>query len=138
VSSLLANHLEVHKTITRIEKTDYLPITKTIGLSRCVNSSISTSNAIMRFVKHGKVLSSSTLKGTNIVMITFEVSSDSKYIGIPLIELQAKIPKDSIVGAIFRNGASIVPSGRNMIKPEDEIIVFSEKDSLLKVEKMFG
>ncbi len=138
VSSLLANHLEVHKTITRIEKTDYLPITKTIGLSRCVNSSISTSNAIMRFVKHGKVLSSSTLKGTNIVMITFEVSSDSKYIGIPLIELQEKIPKDSIIGAIYRNGVPIVPSGSNMIKLEDEIIVFSEKDSLMKVEKMFG
>ena len=138
VSSLLANHLEVKKTITRIEKTDYLPITKTIGLSRCVNSSISTSNAIMRFVKHGKVLSSSTLKGTNIIMITFEVSADSKYIGIPLSELQTKIPKDSIIGAIYRNGKPIVPSGNNMINPEDEIIVFSEKDSLLRVEKMFG
>ncbi len=138
VSSLLANHLEVHKTITRIEKTDYLPITKTIGLSRCVNSSISTSNAIMRFVKHGKVLSSSTLKGTNIIMITFKVSSDSKYINIPLVELQEKIPIDSLIGAIYRDGHPLVPSGNNMIKPEDEIIVFSEKDSLPKVEKMFG
>jgi trk system potassium uptake protein TrkA len=34
VTSLLANHLRVNKTITRIEKTDYIPITKTIGLSR--------------------------------------------------------------------------------------------------------
>ncbi|MCK5058751.1 MAG: Trk system potassium transporter TrkA [Candidatus Aminicenantes bacterium] len=138
VSSLLANHLEVNKTITRIEKTDYLPITKTIGLSRCVNSSISTSNAIMRFVRHGKVLSSSTLKGTNVVMITFKVSSDSKYVDIPLAELQEKIPKDSIIGAIYRDGEPIVPAGNDVIKPEDEIIVFSEIDSLPKVEKMFG
>ncbi len=138
VSSLLANHLEVKKTITRIEKTDYLPITKTIGLSRCVNSSISTSNAIMRFVRHGKVLSSSTLKGTNVIMITFKVSADSKYLDTPLVELQAKIPKDSIFGAINRDGHPIVPSGTNVIKPGDEIIVFSEKNSLAKVEKMFG
>ena len=127
-----------NKTITRIEKTDYLPITKTIGLSRCVNSSISTSNAIMRFVRHGKVLSSSTLKGTNVVMITFKVSSDSKYVDIPLVELQEKIPKDSIIGAIYRDGDPIVPAGNDVIKPEDEIIVFSEKNSLPKVEKMFG
>jgi trk system potassium uptake protein TrkA len=138
VSSLLANHLEVKKTITRIEKIDYLPITKTIGLSRCVNSSISTSNAIMRFVQHGKVLSSSTLKGTNIVMITFMVSSDSRYIGIPLAELQTKIPKDSIIGVIYRKGNPIVPAGNDIIKSNDEIIVFSEIDSLYKVEKMFG
>ena len=71
-------------------------------------------------------------------MITFEVSSDSRYMGIPLIELQEKIPKDSIIGAIYRKGVPIVPSGSNMIKLGDEIIVFSEKSSLLKVEKMFG
>lgn len=138
VTSLLANHLKVNKTITRIEKTDYIPITKTIGLSRCVNSSISTSNEIMRFVKHGKVLSSSTLKGTNVVMITFQVSTDSKYVNIPLYELQEKIPKDSIIGAIYRDSKPIVPSGSDIIKPGDEITVFSEKTSLSKVEKMFG
>ena len=137
VSSLLANHLRVKKTITRIEKTDYLPITKTIGLSRCVNSSISTSNAIMRFVKHGKVLSSTTLKGTNVVMIIFQVSLDSKYVDIPLSKLQEKIPKDSIIGAIYRDSKPIVPSGNDIIKPGDEITVFSDKTSLGKVEKMF-
>ncbi len=138
VTSLLANHLKVNKTITRIEKTDYFPITKTIGLSRCINSSISTSNAIMRFVKHGKVLSSSTLKGTNVVMITFQVSADSKYVDIPLYELQEKIPIDSIIGIIYRDSKPIVPSGNDIIKPGDEITVFSEKISLSKVEKMFG
>jgi len=138
VSSLLANHLRVEKTITRIEKTDYLPITKTIGLSRCINSSISTSNAIMRFVKHGKVLSSTTLKGTNVVMITFRVSSDSKYINIPSSELQEKIPRDSIIGTVFRDKKPFVPSGSHRILPGDEITVLSEKKSLAKLERMFG
>jgi len=138
VSSLLANHLKVEKTITRIEKNDYLPITKTIGLSRCINSSISTSNAIMRFVKHGKVLSSTTLKGTNIIMITFMVSEDSKYINIPLSELQEKIPRDSIIGAVYRDPKPFVPSGNDKIMSGDEITVFSEKSSMNKLEKMFG
>jgi len=138
VSSLLANHLRVEKTITRIEKIDYLPITKTIGLSRCINSSISTTNAIMRFVKHGKVLSSTTLKGTTIVMITFKVSEDSKYINIPLSELQEKIPRDSIIGVVYREAKPFVPSGTDMITSADEITVFSEKSSVNKLEKMFG
>ncbi len=138
VSSLLANHLKVEKTITRIEKNDYLPITKTIGLSRCVNSSLSTTNAIMRFVKHGKVLSSTTLKGTNIIMITFKVSEDSKNVNIPLSELQEKIPKDSIIGAVYREPKPFVPSGNDTIMSGDEITVFSEKASMNKLEKMFG
>ena len=138
VSSLLANHLRVKRTITRIEKIDYLPVSKTIGLSRCVNSSIATANAIMRFMKHGKVLSSSTLKGTNVIMITFEVSADSGYLGIPLSELQEKIPKNAIIGAIYRDSHAIVPSGESTVKPGDEMIVFLERTAMRRVEKMFG
>ncbi|HDP94347.1 MAG TPA: Trk system potassium transporter TrkA [Candidatus Aminicenantes bacterium] len=138
VSSLLANHLRVNRTITRIEKIDYLPVSKTIGLSRCVNSSIATANAIMRFMKHGKVLSSSTLKGTNVVMMTFQVSEDSRYLGIPLSDLQAQIPRNAIIGAIYRDSQTIVPSGEDSIKPGDEMIVILEREALRRVEKMFG
>ncbi|MDY0295701.1 MAG: Trk system potassium transporter TrkA [Acidobacteriota bacterium] len=138
VSSLLANHLRVKRTVTRIEKIDYLPVSKTIGLSRCVNSSIATANAIMRFMKHGKVLSSSTLKGTNVIMVTFQVSEDSRYLGIPLSELQAQIPRNAIIGAIYRDSQTIVPSGEDSIKPGDEMIVFLEREALHRVEKMFG
>jgi trk system potassium uptake protein TrkA len=71
-------------------------------------------------------------------MITFQVSTDSKYVDIPLYELQEKIPKDSIIGVIYRDSKPIVPSGNDIIKPGDEITVFSEKTSLSEVEKMFG
>ena len=138
VSSLLANHLKVKRTVTRIEKIDYLPVSKTIGLSRCVNSSIATANAVMRFMKHGKVLSSSTLKGTNVIMVTFQVSQDSAYLGIPLSKLQEKIPRNAIVGAIYRDAKTIVPSGENSVKPGDEMIVFLERSALRRVERMFG
>ena len=71
-------------------------------------------------------------------MITFKVSEDSKYLGIPLSELQAKIPADSIIGAVYRDSKPFVPSGSDKIIPGDEITVLSEKNSLNKLEKMFG
>jgi trk system potassium uptake protein TrkA len=135
VSSLLANHLKVKKTITLIEKTDYFPITKTIGLQRCINSSIATSNAIMRFVRHGNVLASSTLKGIDIEFITIKVSAENQYIDQPLRNI--KLPKNTIIGVIVRNGKIFVPTGYNKIIPGDDIIVFSEKSSIIGVEKMF-
>lgn len=136
VSSLLANHLKVKKTITLIEKTDYFPITKTIGLQRCINSSITTSNAIMRFMRHGNVLSSSTLKGIDIEVITFKVSEQNRYIDQPLHQI--KLPKNTIIGIIVRNEKIFVPTGKNMIKPGDEIFVFSGKSSVIELEKMFA
>jgi len=136
VASLLANHLKVKKTITLIEKTDYFPITKTIGLQRCINSSIATSNAIMRFVRHGNVQASSTLKGIDIEAITFKVSPENRYIDRPLRNV--KFPQNTIIGVIVRDGRIFVPSGENKIIPGDEIVVFSEKSSIISVEKMFA
>ncbi|UCH94585.1 MAG: Trk system potassium transporter TrkA, partial [Candidatus Aminicenantes bacterium] len=136
VSSLLANHLKVKRTITLIEKTDYFPITKTIGLQRCINSSVTTSNAIMRFMRHGNILATSTLKGIDIEVITFKVSEQNRYVDRPLHQI--KFPKNTIIGVIVRDGKIFVPAGKNMIKPGDEIVVFSEKSSVLELEKMFA
>ncbi|MBN1968367.1 MAG: Trk system potassium transporter TrkA [Candidatus Delongbacteria bacterium] len=136
VSSLLASHLEVKRTVTRIEKTDYLPITRTIGLGRCVNSSIATTNAIMRFVKHGKILSTSTFKGINIGAVTFKIGDNSKCTNKAISEL--KFPEKAVIGAILRGDEYFVPSGNHIIKPDDEIILFCERIMIPKFEKMFG
>lgn len=136
VSSLLANHLEVKKTVTLIEKTDYFPITKTIGLQRCINSSIATANAIMRFVRHGNVLASSTLKGIDIEFITFRIPEKNRHVNHPLHKI--KFPKNSLIGAVVRNGKTFVPSGKDVVQVGDEIVVFAEKESVPKVAKMFA
>jgi len=136
VSSLLANHLQVKKTVTLIEKTDYFPITKTIGLQRCINSSIATANAIMRFVRHGNVLASSTLKGIDIEFITFRIPEKNRYVNQPLHKI--RFPSNSIIGAVVRNGKTFVPSGKDMVEVGDEIVVFAEKASVVKVGKMFA
>jgi len=136
VSSLLANHLKVKRTVTLIEKTDYFPITKTIGLQRCINSSIATSNAIMRFVRHGNVQASSTLKGIDIEVITFKVTERDQLLNRPLHDI--KFPKNSIIGAIVRDGSIFVPTGNDKMISGDEIVIFAEKASVIDVEKMFG
>ena len=136
VSSLLAKHLQVKNTITLIEKTDYLPISLTIGLQRCINSSIATSNAIMKFVKQGKAMFSSTLKGTNIEVLSFRISEKSKYLNKPLNEI--KIPKKSIIGAVLRDQKVFVPSGLDQLFATDEIVIFAEKNIINKWVKMFG
>lgn len=136
VSSLLANHLQVKKTITLIEKTDYFPITKTIGLQRCINNSIATANAVMRYVRHGNVLASSTLKGIDVEMITIKASPDNKFLDTPLHSV--KFPKNTIIGVIVRSGSIFVPTGQNMMKAGDEIVFFAEKKSVQDIEKMFA
>jgi trk system potassium uptake protein TrkA len=59
-------------------------------------------------------------------------------VGIPLSDLQVQIPRNALIGAIYRDSQTIVPSGEDSIKPGDEMIVFLEREALQRVEKMFG
>ena len=138
VSSLFANHLQVNKTITRIEKTDYLPVTKTIGLRRVINSPLVITNTISRFVRQGKVLSSFSLRGVNFEMITYKITSKCKYLDRPLKDVHGKLPSNSLIAVISREDSIIIPTGEDEIKENDKVIFFVEKSSIHKIEKMFG
>jgi trk system potassium uptake protein TrkA len=136
VASLVANHLEVKTTITLIEKTDYLPVTKTIGLQRCINSSIATADGIMRHMRHSNVKTFTSLKGINIKVISFIVSEKNKYINKPLKDIQ--FPENVIIGIIVHDNELVIPTGDRTMVPGDEIVVFAQQGSVTKVEKMFA
>ena len=42
-----------------------------------------------------------------------------------------------MIGAIFRDGEVIIPSGENILKIGDKVIVFTLPEALAKVEKFF-
>jgi trk system potassium uptake protein TrkA len=136
VASLVSNHLEVKTAITLIEKTDYLPVTKTIGLQRCVNSSIATSDAIMRHMRHRNVRAFSSLKGIDVKVISFNVSPTNKYIDRPLRDI--KFPQHTILGIIVHDDELFIPTGDRTMVPGDEIVVFARKGAIGKLEKMFA
>lgn len=136
VTSLVANHLEVKTTITLIEKIDYLPVTKTIGLHRCVNSSIATSDGIMRHMRHSNVRAFSSLKGIDVKVISFMVSEKNKYIGRPVKDIT--FPTNTIMGVVVRGDGLFVPTGGHALEPGDEVVVFAQKGSISKLEKMFA
>lgn len=138
VSSLFARHLQVRKTITLIETTDFLPITKTIGLQRVVNRSIATYNAILQFIRKEKIIALNLLKGTNIDFISMTVSENCRYTRKPIITFRNKLPEQSIIGVISRNGEIRIPTGKDELLPGDEVVVFTEKSNIERIEKLFG
>jgi trk system potassium uptake protein TrkA len=136
VSSLLARHLKVPRTVTLISRGEYMPIVKTIGLDIAINARIITSDNILKYIRRGAILSLNTLRGIDAETIEFEVSSACKAVGKKLREVE--FPSGVIVGALMHNGEVIVPVGDTIIHTGDRAIVFSVPDSVKEAEKMFA
>lgn len=138
ISTLLAKHLKVPKTIALVDKTDYLPIISTIGVDVTVSNKMATVNAILKFILKGEVVSVATLKGIETEAIEFIAQPNSKITKKPINKL--KFPKDAIIGSVESDSSHeiIVPTGDTQIHPYDRVVVFALPKAIREVNKFFA
>ena len=131
--SLLGRQLGVKQTITRISKSSYLPLVNAVGLERVISPRMAAANAILQFIRRGKVLSVAQIKGEEAEVIEFEALETSYLVGRPLSKL--KFPKAAIIGALVRDGEMLIPDGETVIQPQDRVIILARREAIPEVEK---
>lgn len=137
LASLLAKQMGVPKTVTRIDKFSYLPLVQTIGLEQVVSPRLSAVNSILQYIRQGKILSSTMIKGEQAEILEAVALETSDIVDIPLKKLL--FPKDAILAGIIRKDDTIeVPNGDTIIHPNDRVIVFAKSNAISKVEKFLS
>ncbi len=78
LTSLLAKHLGVTKTIALVSREEYLPIMAPIGVNAAVNINLITSNSILRLIRRGDVVSLASLPGVDAQVVEYIVHAGAK------------------------------------------------------------
>ncbi len=137
LSSLLAKNAGGSgKVIALIENFAYLPLVPKVGIDAAVSPRMSAVNAILRFIRRGRVLAIATMTGTDAHAIEFTVKPGSRVVGKTIQELH--FPANALVGAIVRGTQFITPRGRDAFEEGDDVIVFGLSEALEKVDRMFA
>lgn len=135
LSSLLAKSVGARKVVSLVHKFNYLPIVPKVGIDAAVSPRMSTVNAILRYIRRGRVMTVAALKGIDAEAIEFNVAASSPLIRTPIRELD--FPKGAVIGTIVRGDEIILPRGDDEIFPGDEVIVFALPEAIASVEKLF-
>lgn len=135
LSSLVAKHAGAKQVITLVNKSDYVPLARRVGLDTAVSPRLSAANAILRYVRRGSVTRVATFKDSDAEVMSVVASAASPIVGRPLATLG--FPENAIIGAIVREDAVIVPQGSDRLVPGDTAIVFALRDAVSKVTKLF-
>lgn len=137
LSSLLAKNAGGDaKVIALIEKSEYLPLVPKVGIDAAVSPRMSAVNAILRFIRRGRVLAIATMTGTDAHAIEFTIKPGSRVIGQPIRKLH--FPANALVGAIVRGREFITPRGDDTFEAGDDVIVFGFSEALKKVDRLFA
>jgi trk system potassium uptake protein TrkA len=135
ICSLVASHLKVPRTIALVNKTEYLPITPTIGMDAVVSKQLLTVNAILRFIRRSTLESVTSIPGLDAEIIEIIPRKGSKITKQPLKRLHSR--PSAILGAVIRNNEVIIPTGDTQIQTGDCVVVFSLPKEVADIEKLF-
>lgn len=130
--ALLAKHLGVPKTIVRVGRPEYIVLMEQVGIDIVFSPRLLTSGEILRMVRRGEnVINISTFEGSKAEAVEVELSEVSPIVNCALKDL--KLPGKALIGAIVRNGATIVPTGNTVLEARDHIIFFTLPDYVNKL-----
>jgi trk system potassium uptake protein TrkA len=134
ISTLVARHLKVPRTIALVNTLEYLPITPTIGMDAVVSKQLLTVNAVHRFIQHQQVAAFATIPGIDVQIIEY-IAGKGKICKKPIKDVG--IPDDAIIGAIMHEDTMTVPKGDTRIQSGDRVLVFTRPGAINEVEKLF-
>jgi len=136
LAALLAKKQGAKKTIVITSEPDYVPIINSLDVDAVINPRLLTVNAILRYVRRGKILSVVQLGDSDAEVIEMVVVEGSKLVGKPLKKI--RFPDSSLVGAIHRGDMMTIPHGDTVAQAGDRMVVFALPGALPKVQALFS
>lgn len=134
IMSMFAASQEVPKVITKIDQLSYYDMLQKSGIYSAVSTKNSTVDHIVRFVRLMNNTKGSTVKrmfhiiDDSTEILEFEAKENFKKFDIPLQQLNLK--KHLLVAGIIRKGVLITPSGQDVIKEGDNVIIVTLEEGL--------
>ena len=135
LSSVMAKRLGCKSNLALINNSSYLDITKSVGIDATVNPGTVTVSRILQHVRRGRIRAVHSIQRGAAEIIEAEALETSPLVGPFLRELD--LPDGMRIGAVYRDGEVIKPSGSLRIKPKDRVVIFALADAVKQVEQMF-
>lgn len=134
MASLLAKKQGAKKIIAIVNRSDYIPLARGLGLEAVLSPRLLTASTILRYVRKGDILSLTSIAEGKAEILEARVGDNSQLLGKPLME--TRMPRSSLIGAIIRGNQAIIPSGSDKVFKDDRLIIFTLKESIKNVEKV--
>lgn len=135
LAALYAKSRGTQKSIALITKANYLKIASGLDIDTTVSPKNSTVDAILKYVRKGNIKSVHTLFDSRAEVIEYTVPENS-----PIAETEIKdipMPPDTLILAIIRDYATILPRGNLHILAGDSVIVIASNKSIKAIENLF-
>ena len=126
------------KTIAVVHRLKLLDLLETHEVGATLSPRTATANSVLRFVRGhvDTVAAVATYLHGDVEILEFAVADDCPCEGKTVADLH--LPRESLVGAIVRDGKAQIARGRSTLRAKDHVIVIAKPGSVDRVSALFG
>jgi trk system potassium uptake protein len=135
LAAMYARQLGARMTIAGVSRGEFAPLADALGVDLTISPRVLAAEAILRFVRKGEVIDVALLE-SGAEMIELRVPEGCRVAGRALSEVG--FPEGAIVGALLRDGDVIIPTGKEILRPGDDAVVFTVEEAIDEVERLFA
>ncbi len=135
MAALLAQRLGAPRTAALVQRPDYMPIYRELGVDVAVSPRAVASDHILRFCRRSELQSLTALKDGEAEVLELRAKKGSRAIGTKLSRLN--LPRGALVGAIVRPDGVVIPRGDDEIREDDTVVVLATTAARATVERLF-
>jgi len=135
LSSVMAKRLGCRSSLVLINNPSFLDMTKSVGIDATVNPGTVTVSRVLQHVRRGRIRAVHSLYRGGAEIIEAEALETSPLVGQALRDLE--LPDGMRIGAVYRDGTVLTPSGSLRIRAKDRVVIFVLERAVKQVEQMF-
>lgn len=136
LSSLLAKRLGAWRAITLVNNRIFTALMSSLGIDVYVNPRETTVSNILQRIRRGRIRGLHSIRDGAAEIMDAEVLETSPLIGMPIKDM--KLPKGTMISAIYRDDEVIMPRGQSEFKEGDRVIILALAEDVKKIEQLFS
>lgn len=142
ITSMYAQSLNVHKTVTKVNRISYADILPRTGLETVVSPKEITAHSIVQYVRamqnsfgSSNIETMHKIVNGKVEALEFRIKKTASYVNVPFKDLRFK--KNVLVASIVRKGKHILPDGNEKMQLNDRIIVVTTMKNVDDLQDLF-
>jgi trk system potassium uptake protein TrkA len=126
ICQMAKRKFDVPRTIARINNPKNEEIFRRLG----IDVTVSQTNVILALIEQEiperSFVHLLTLKHADLALVSATIADDSPVVGETIAAI--RLPPETVIGAILRNGKVVVPSGSIALQADDEVVILARRE----------
>ena len=132
---LIARQVGAERTAALVQRADYLPIYRQLGIDIALSPRTVASDHILRFTRREQIQSLTVLEGGQAEVVELTAPRGARGVGVPLRRMN--LPRGALLASIVHGDRVIIPRGDDEVQPGDTVVLMTTKAARPTVERLF-